>query len=151
MSTIQETSRAATRFHVALHVRDLARSIEFYSTLFEREPSKVREGYAKFEPQTPPLNFTLNAASDAHTRPGRLSHLGIEVENTHAVAVARERLERAGLATRTEDAVTCCYSVQDKVWTTDPDGNEWEVFTVLRDAAQRDSEASSCCSGECGA
>ena len=27
----------------------------------------------------------------------------------------------------------CCYALQDKVWVRDPDGNEWEVFVVLKD------------------
>ena len=27
----------------------------------------------------------------------------------------------------------CCYAIQDKTWTQDPDGNEWEVFVVLQD------------------
>ena len=26
--------------------------------------------------------------------------------------------------------VDCCFALQDKVWTTDPDGNRWEIFTV---------------------
>ena len=29
-------------------------------------------------------------------------------------------------------SVSCCYAVQDKTWVKDPDGNEWEVFVVLR-------------------
>jgi hypothetical protein len=28
---------------------------------------------------------------------------------------------------------TCCYALQDKAWVNDPDGNEWEVFTVIED------------------
>ena len=29
---------------------------------------------------------------------------------------------------------TCCYAVQDKVWVDGPDGEPWEVYTVLADA-----------------
>jgi hypothetical protein len=38
-----------------------------------------------------------------------------------------------GLATAVEDQVTCCYAVQDKVWVGAPDGEPWEVYTVLAD------------------
>jgi hypothetical protein len=32
-----------------------------------------------------------------------------------------------------EEATTCCYAVQDKVWVQGPD-NAWEFYTVLADA-----------------
>ena len=50
------------------------------------------------------------------------------------VSAAQSRLSGEGLATATEDNVTCCYAVQDKVWVDDPDGAPWEVYTVLADA-----------------
>ena len=150
MSTCEDTLTTPTRMHVALRVEDLALSIEFYRKLFGTEPSKVRAGYAKFEPPEPPVNFTLNESPGSRAEKGGLAHFGIEVEDTEAVTAARARLRRAGLATRSEEEVTCCYAVQDKVWATDPDGNEWEVFTVLRDAPRRDADASTCCADECG-
>ena len=68
--------------------------------------------------------------------------------------VQKETPARAGLPTRVEENVTCCYAVQDKVWTADPDGNRWEVFVVL-DAEgarhQSDSGASACCPQESAA
>ena len=36
-------------------------------------------------------------------------------------------------ATATEDEVACCYAVQDKVWVDAPDGEPWEIYTVLAD------------------
>ena len=38
------------------------------------------------------------------------------------------------MPTRVETGTTCCYAVQDKVWVTGPDGEQWEVYTVLADA-----------------
>ena len=38
------------------------------------------------------------------------------------------------MATATEDEVTCCFAVQDKVWVDDPDGEPWEIYTVLADS-----------------
>jgi catechol 2,3-dioxygenase-like lactoylglutathione lyase family enzyme len=46
--------------HVAIHVKSVPSSIEFYRKLFGIEPSKVRDEYAKFDVSNPPLNFTLN-------------------------------------------------------------------------------------------
>lgn len=53
----------------------------------------------------------------------------MEVETTAAVLAAKERLQKAGLATLDEMNVDCCFALQDKVWITDPEGNRWEVFT----------------------
>jgi hypothetical protein len=30
--------------------------------------------------------------------------------------------------------VSCCFAVQDKVWVDAPDGEPWEIYTVLADA-----------------
>ena len=46
--------------HLAINVRDVSQGIEFYTKMFGIGPSKVRTGYAKFDVQNPPLNFTLN-------------------------------------------------------------------------------------------
>ena len=39
-----------------------------------------------------------------------------------------------GLVTEDQQATTCCFAVQDKVWVEDPDHTPWEVYTVLADA-----------------
>ena len=49
------------------------------------------------------------------------------------VAAARERLAGAGLATASEEGVSCCYARQDKVWVSGPSNVPWEVYTVLED------------------
>lgn len=36
------------RFHVHLHVDNLNKSIDFYSTLFEAEPARVESDYARW-------------------------------------------------------------------------------------------------------
>ena len=117
--------------HVALNVRDVGRSVEFYRSMLGIEPSKVRRGYAKFDVETPPLNLTLNENPKASR--GALSHMGIQVASTRDVLAMRERWRAAGLATFDEMQTSCCYAVQDKTWVADPDGNEWEAFVVLED------------------
>lgn len=117
--------------HLALNVRDVENSIKFYEKMLGLEPSKVRTGYAKFDVQNPPLNLTLNQVP--FTDSGALSHLGIQVATTEDVMAMKNRWEESGLAPREEIQTTCCYALQDKAWVHDPDGNEWEVFTVIED------------------
>lgn len=117
--------------HLALNVHNVERSIEFYKKLLGIEPSKVRTGYAKFDVQNPPLNFTLNERK--FNERGALSHLGIQVASTADVLAIREQWIASGLLTRDEMQTSCCYALQDKTWVRDPDGNEWEVFVVLED------------------
>ena len=132
----------ALKAHLALNVKDVTASLEFYRKLLGIEPSKVRTGYAKFDVQNPPLNLTLN--QHAFNEPGALSHLGIQVASTDDVLAMRERWTEEGLLTRDEMQTSCCYALQDKTWVHDPDGNEWEVFVVLADNL---AETSPC---ECG-
>lgn len=118
------------RVHVAINTTSVERSLPFYKTLFGLEPAKVRPGYAKFEVAEPPVNFTLNETTNFQ-QGGTISHFGIQVKSTEEVLGAKDRFIESGLTTFSEDEVTCCYAVQDKVWVTDPDGNNWEVFVVL--------------------
>src|SRR5919205_3783576 len=104
----------ALKAHLALNVRNVERSIEFYKKLLGIEPSKVRTGYAKFDVQNPPLNLTLNEYTFAER--GALSHLGIQVASTDDVLTMREKWIAAGLITRDEMQTSCCYALQDKAW-----------------------------------
>ena|SRR5688500_1802548 len=130
--------------HLAINVREVTESIEFYKKMFGIEPSKVRTGYAKFDVANPPLNFTLNQVP--FTGSGALSHLGIQVASTEDVVLMRDRWTSAGLEPREELQTTCCYALQDKAWIKDPDGNEWEVFTVIEDnLGEAKSNDATCC------
>jgi catechol 2,3-dioxygenase-like lactoylglutathione lyase family enzyme len=128
---MSENDVRALKAHLALNVRNVEQSIEFYRKMLGIEPSKVRAGYAKFDVQNPPLNLTLN--QHPVTTNGALSHLGIQVSSTDDVLAIREKWMTAGLLTRDEMQTSCCYAVQDKTWVRDPDGYEWEVFVVLQD------------------
>lgn len=127
----KDQTPVALKAHLAINVKDVERSIEFYKKLFGIAPSKIRTGYAKFDVHNPPLNFTLNQHSFGER--GALSHLGIQVKSTEDVLATRERWIDAGLIARDEMQTSCCYALQDKAWVRDPDGNEWEVFVVLED------------------
>jgi predicted lactoylglutathione lyase len=131
---------SALKAHISLNVKDVSKSVKFYQKLFGIEPSKVRQGYAKFDVQNPPLNLALNEAR--FTERGALSHLGIQVATTEDVLEIKKTWEQTGLKTKDEMQTDCCYALQDKTWVNDPDGNGWEVFVVLEDNL---SEAAVCC------
>ena len=119
-----------SRVQLALNVSDLDAAIAFYGKLFGTEPAKVRPGYANFAIAEPPLKLVLIEGTGV---PGTLNHLGVEVESSDDVTAAQSRLSGDGLATATEDNVSCCYARQDKVWVDDPAGVPWEIYTVLGD------------------
>src|SRR3712207_2849873 len=133
-----------SRVQLALNVSDLESAVDFYARLFATQPAKRRKGYANFAVDSPPLKLVLIENPGAE---GRLNHLGVEVFSTGEVAATWARLAGEGMATATEDEVTCCYAVQDKVWVDDPDGASWEVYTVLADSetANGDLEAADTC------
>jgi len=128
------------RPHIALATRDIDRAVEFYTQLFGQAPTKRRSDYAKFEVHEPPINLSLNLAPEV-VEPRFPAHFGIQVKSTAEVLAARVRMMSAGHAVRDEEAVTCCYAVQDKVWITDPDGHPWEIFVVTEAESEVHSRA----------
>jgi catechol 2,3-dioxygenase-like lactoylglutathione lyase family enzyme len=137
-----------SRLQLALTVRDIDEAVAFYATVFGTEPAKRRPGYANFAIADPPLKLVLIEGEQG----GTLNHLGVEVDTTEEVHAATGRFQAADLPVRLEDGVECCYALQDKVWVNDPDGAEWEWYTVLGDsssmastAAAASTEAAECC------
>jgi catechol-2,3-dioxygenase len=136
-----------SRLQLALNVSDLDAAVDFYSKMFSTPPAKRRPGYANFAIMEPPLKLVLFENPSAA---GKLNHLGIEVESSEKVAQASDRFQQAHLQVQAEPQTTCCYALQDKIWVTDPDGDAWEVYTVLEDSATFACEAgektiSACC------
>jgi catechol 2,3-dioxygenase-like lactoylglutathione lyase family enzyme len=132
--------------HISLKVRDLNRSVDFYRRFFG-EPTKLKPGYAKFVTSDPEIHLALGPGLDTGTRSGPLSHLGIRVGSSDEVRRRKTDLVARGLAAEDESRSECCYAVQDKFWLTDPDGNRWEVYTVLEDVEKMATgAAAACCS-----
>ncbi len=115
------------RFHVHLHVEDLARNIAFYSAMFKQTPERTETDYAKWMLQDPPLNFAISTRGD---QPG-LDHLGFQVESTEELQALKTQAEQADMALLDEGETTCCYAHSDKYWVTDPQGIAWEQFHTL--------------------
>ena len=131
-----EINRPPRAFHLSLETPDLAASARHYGLLFGAAPAVVKEDYVRFELSDPPVVMTLVPG-----RRGALSHLGVRIEDPRAYGAERERLERAGLVAREETESTCCYAVQDKVWSHDPDGRPFEVYHKRAEAPDAGSAA----------
>jgi catechol 2,3-dioxygenase-like lactoylglutathione lyase family enzyme len=130
-----------SRVQLALNVGDLEASIEFYTKLFQTPPNKIRENYANFAIEQPPLKLVLIAGEGA---PGTMNHVGVEVASTAQVAEATSRMQAEGAVCNVEDGTTCCFAVQDKVWVNGPE-IPWEIYTVLADADAMHPTDSECC------
>lgn len=117
------------RFHVHLHVDDLARSIGFYSKLFAAEPTRVESDYAKWMLDDPRLNFAISTRG---SQPG-IDHLGFQTDDAEELAALKARAEAADMALLDEGSTTCCYARSEKHWVTDPQGIAWEQFHTLGD------------------
>jgi catechol 2,3-dioxygenase-like lactoylglutathione lyase family enzyme len=134
-----------SRVQLALNVDDIEESIAFYSKLFATEPAKIRPGYANFAVAEPPLKLVL---IENPGKGGSLNHLGVEVADTDTVDSEQTRLAEAGFASVDERDTTCCYAKQDKFWVSGtPNGESWEIYTVLADSPTPNGEAEGqqCC------
>ncbi|HZP46384.1 MAG TPA: ArsI/CadI family heavy metal resistance metalloenzyme [Candidatus Binataceae bacterium] len=125
------------RVHVHLKVSDLGASRDFYERLFGVKPVKVKPDQIKFLPPMAPLNLALSIAHRGETPGGFVNHLGIELASESAVREHLARVKAAGLKTREQLNVNCCYANQSKFWVVDPDGVEWEVYHVNHDLVEK--------------
>ena len=136
------------RFHVHVHVEDLAKSIAFYSTMFAATPTRQEADYAKWMLDDPRINFAISTRGG---KPG-VDHLGFQTDTAEELAELKARASAADLALFDEGETTCCYASSEKHWITDPQGVAWEHFHTLGDIpvfTQRKAapagEASACC------
>lgn len=149
------------RFHIHIGVKDLDKSVQFYSTLFGQKPAKIKEDYAKWMLEDPRVNFAIS------TRVGEkgVDHLGIQVDQESELAEITERLKKADLGVFDEGETTCCYAESKKAWVQDPSGIAWETYRTMADvevfkgnsgqgseqaccAPEQDEKETSCCAPE---
>lgn len=135
-----------SRIQLALNVDNLDASIDFYSKLFNVAPAKIKPGYANFAIAEPPLKLIL-MENPGHG--GSINHLGVEVADVDTVNSEQSRLAAGGFASIDERGTTCCYAEQDKFWVAGaPNGERWEIYTVLADSATFSAEplaGTGCC------
>ena len=115
------------RFHVHVHVDDLAQSVAFYTKLFAAEPAKLEADYAKWMLDDPRINFAISTRG---TKTG-VDHLGFQVEEAADLADLAQRAKAADMALLDQGETTCCYARSDKHWIVDPQGIAWEHFHTL--------------------
>jgi catechol 2,3-dioxygenase-like lactoylglutathione lyase family enzyme len=136
-----------SRVQLALNVNDIDQAVAFYTRLFGTEPAKRRPGYANFAVADPPLKLVL---LENPGQGGSLNHLGVEVPDAEAVEAEQARLAHSGLASSEGGESTCCYARQDKFWVQGaPDGEAWEIYTVLADSPTfyAEGHGDRCCGG----
>jgi catechol 2,3-dioxygenase-like lactoylglutathione lyase family enzyme len=132
------------RFHVHVGVTDLPASIDFYSKLFDAEPTVVEADYAKWMLEEPRINFAIS------TRSGKkgIDHLGFQADSEAELDVLHQRLEAAAGPIVEQKGTACCYAESDKYWTVDPAGIAWESFHSLGRVpvfGEKAAEGSACC------
>lgn len=136
------------RFHIHIAVEDLEQNIQFYSALFQSEPTLREADYAKWMLDDPRINFAI---SNRGRKPG-LDHLGLQVESTAELESVQQVLAAAALSVAPQKQAACCYAQSDKYWTVDPQGIAWEAFHSLNaipmfgeDEVIQLEPASTCC------
>jgi len=132
------------RLQLALNVRNIEEAVNYYTKLFGAQPHKRREGYANFAIDNPPLKLVLIENPNADDR---INHLGVEAGQNENLDLVMKRLERDGIADKIEDQTTCCFATQDKVWSTEPQGLNWEWYTITDDnpIEANASKSGACC------
>ena len=132
------------RLQLALNVDDLDTAIDFYSKMFATPPAKVRDGYANFAIENPPLKLVLFEGAGES---GSINHLGVEVETAAQVTAAEARLSDDGIETTGVDDTVCCYAEKTETWVHAPDGNRWEWYVKHADTEQLENTVitTSCC------
>lgn len=118
------------RLHIHVAVDNLEKSVQFYSSLFGVQPTKLKADYAKWMVEDPRVNFAISARG---AKPG-IDHLGIQVEAPEELDGLREQMKRADLQLSDEGETTCCYAESDKSWVQDPSGIAWEAYHTMADA-----------------
>lgn len=131
------------RFHLHVGVKDLAHSVQFYSTLFGQAPVKLKEDYAKWMLEDPKVNFAIST----RTNSVGVDHLGIQVEESSELTEITTRLRNADLGIYGEGEATCCYATSEKAWVKDPSGIAWETYQTMADADVFNEKpmAAACC------
>ena len=106
-------------FHLSLNVASLARAIDFYRVLFDMEPAKRHDDYAKFEVAEPPVVFSL--VPHATGKDAERSRVGLTLSSLEQMMQMRGRLESQGIHIQEAANGT------DSLGVADPDGNAWQL------------------------
>ncbi len=139
------------RFHVNVSVTNLEQSIEFYRTLFGKEPTLRKDDYAKWMLEDPRVNFAIAESS----KMSGVNHVGLQAETLDELGDIHARLQVAGENTFDQPQAECCYAQSSKSWVRDPDDLAWETFVTFGQTTHygsdtapgefQDSQRTRCC------
>lgn len=118
------------RLHARLKVKDLDRSVEFYSALFGQRPSKIEADYARWMLEDPRANIALSTRGAQ----AGIDHVGLQTDDRDGLDAIAARLKDAGVGMLEEPGAACCYARSDKYWTQSPDGAKWELYHTFADS-----------------
>lgn len=112
------------KLHVSMRVETLDSAIEFYSALFNQQPTVLRDNYAKWDVADPAVNFVVEAGGKADG----LDHVGIQVSTSEELETMANRMRNMGRPFLDVEETTCCYAKMEKAWVKGDAGEAWEAF-----------------------
>ena len=148
------------RMHVSLYVSNIQKSVNFYTSFFGQQPTKVKSNYAKYILESPSL--IISFVENKERVQSNFGHLGFQVETLEQLNSMLADAKTKNMVAKEEVGTNCCYAKQDKFWVNDPDNVQWEVYYFHEDAEFNGphyemTEATACCTvstenvkSECG-
>jgi catechol 2,3-dioxygenase-like lactoylglutathione lyase family enzyme len=132
------------RIHISLPVKDLEKSVAFYSTVLANPASKLKDDYANFRLDEPAIHLALVAKKDSSSVVSA-SHFGVELPDHNSLETWRERATAEDLDLLDDPDASCCYARADKFWLSDPDGNRWEFWVRTGESEVLQQQSAACC------
>jgi len=112
-----------------MSVDDIEKSIAFYSTQFQSEPTKIKKDYAQWLVDDLSLNFAISTRGDEKG----VNHLGVQYESDESLELAQTAFEAKGIKGKEDKGAVCCYKESNKYWVEDPTGMIWENYHSMGD------------------
>lgn len=124
------------KMHVSLYVKNITETVEFYTSFFGTEVTKVEPKYAKFILDDPAL--IISFIENEKKIKANFGHLGFQVDRIEELKSRLDKAKEKNLVELEEMGTSCCYALQDKFWVKDPDGYAWEVYYFHEDVKFND-------------
>jgi len=132
------------RVHISIPTKKLEASVDFYRQVFGTDASKIRDDYANFRLDTPPIHLALvQSTKSAEAAP--TGHFGIELPDHDILEQWRSRANDNSLAILDDPDARCCYARGDKFWLSDPNGYRWEIWVRTGESNQLQQVERTCC------
>ena len=110
------------KIHISIGVKNLEKSIIFYSKLFDHKPSIIQSDYAQWNLEK--INFSI---SDRKNYKNGIDHLGFDFKNAELFNKFRNKMSLENVSFVDNKDTSCCYSNSDKIWV-EHEGIKWEFF-----------------------